>query len=172
MENGSYRTAGFGSLGMWLASTMWSARWLSRHIFPRWGENIDLGTGWEWQAEGATFAGHRLVCVTSEEKAALTIYDLDSRRHEALIELPEPPGSRLMAVGDDHIVVFDGKPRLLQLSTGTVADRWEDLDGGKGLWQPSVNMQPPAPPWLARDPGNCRFALGWPDSVVVVSLTF
>jgi len=151
---------------------MWSARWLSRHIFPRWGENIDLGTGWEWQAEGATFAGHRLVCVTSEEKAALTIYDLDSRRHEALIELPEPPGSRLMAVGDDHIVVFDGKPRLLQLSTGTVADRWEDLDGGKGLWQPSVNMQPPAPPWLARDPGNCRFALGWPDSVVVVSLTF
>jgi hypothetical protein len=134
------------------------------------GEAIDMGGAWEWEVEAATFAGQRLVCAASLEKPALTVYDLDRRRHEALIELAEPPGSRLMAAGEDHIVLFDGTPRLLQLSTGTVVHRWENLDGGKGLWQPSVNMEPPAPPYLATDPARNRFALGWPDSIVVVSI--
>jgi hypothetical protein len=76
------------------------------------GETLALGEGSEWEVEGATFLGHRIVCVTNEEKAALTIYDLDMRRHEHLIELREPPGTRLMPAGDDHVVLFDGQPRL------------------------------------------------------------
>jgi hypothetical protein len=136
------------------------------------GEKISHGDAWEWEMDGAAFVGPRIVCVTNGEKNALTVYDLDSRRHEALVELTEPPGSRLMAAGEDHIVLFDGTPRLLQLSTGNVVQRWNDLDGGKGLWQPSVNMEPPAPPWLAADPANARFALGWPNAIAVISLTF
>jgi hypothetical protein len=135
------------------------------------GEALALGDAWEWEVEGATFVGHRIVCVTGEEKAALTIYDLDACRHERLIELAEPPGTRLMAVGDDHIVLFDGQPRLLRLSTGALVDRWDDLDGGRGIHQPSVSLQPQVPPWLATDPARGRFALGWPERIVVVSLS-
>jgi hypothetical protein len=135
------------------------------------GETLELGDGWEWDVEGATFVGHRLVCVTNVEKAALTVYDLDTRRHERLIELAEPPGTRLMAAGAGHVVLFDGAPRLLELSTGAIVERWDDLDGGGGINQPSVNLKPPAPPWLAMDPAHSRFALGWPQSIAVVSLS-
>jgi hypothetical protein len=74
-----------------------------------------------------------------------------------------------MALDDDHVVLFDGNPRVLRLSTGAIVERWDDLDGGSGIHQPSVNMTAPAPPWLATDPTRARLALGWPDRIVVVA---
>jgi hypothetical protein len=110
------------------------------------GETLELGDAWESEVEGATFVGHRLVCVTNEDKAALTIYDLDTRKHERLIELAGP-------------------------STGVIVDRWDDLYGGGGICQPNVSMKPPEAPWLATDPAHSRFALGGPESIIVVSLS-
>jgi hypothetical protein len=70
-----------------------------------------------------------------------------------------------------HVVLFDGTPRLLELSTGAIVERSDDLNGGEGIHQPSVSMKPQEPPWLAMDPARSRFALGWPESIVVVSLS-
>ena len=100
----------------------------------------------------------------------LTVYDLDGRRHASLIELSTPPGTRLMALGDDHVVLFDGRPRVAQLSSGSIVEQWDDLDGGRGVFMPSVSMRAPAPPYLATDPVQSRFALGWEDHIVTVSL--
>lgn len=75
----------------------------------------------------------------------------------------EKPGTRLMAWGHEHVVAFDGHPRLLSLATGEVVHRWDSLAGGAGLRQPSVNMNGPEPPWIARDPVKRRFALAAPE---------
>jgi len=76
-----------------------------------------------------------------------------------------------MALDDDHLVLFDGHPRVLRLSTGTVVERWEDLEGGDGVHAPSVMLSEEKPPFLATDPARERFALGWPERIVVVSRT-
>jgi len=134
------------------------------------GEKLELGDAAGWELEGATFVGNRLVCVTSEESNALVVYDLDAKRLERIVDLQERAGTRLMALDDNHIVLFDGHPRVLDLTTGAIVEQWSDLDGGGGLYQPSVNLKPPTPPCLATDPAHGRFALGWPDRIVVMAL--
>jgi hypothetical protein len=135
------------------------------------GEKLDLGDAWEGEVEAATFVGNRLACATSEDQRALALYDMDARRHEGLIELSEPAGTRMMALDDDHLVLFDGHPRVLQLSTGAIVERWDDLEGGSGVHAPSVSMTEAPPPCLATDSVRGRFALGWPERIAVVSLT-
>lgn len=135
------------------------------------GEKVDLGDAWDGEVEAATFVGDRLVCATSEEQRALALYDLNGRRHECLIELPEPPGTRIMALDNDYLVLFDGHPRVLRLSTGTIVERWDDLDSGGGVHVPYVSTEDVGPPCLATDPVRGRFALGWVERIVTVSLT-
>ena len=135
------------------------------------GEALNLGDAWEGEVEAATFVGNRLVCATNEEQCAVSLYDLAGRRHERLIQLSEPAGTRLMALDDDHLVLFDGHPRVLRLSTATIVERWDDLDGGSGVHAPGADTTAAAPPYLATDPAQGRFALGWPDRMTVVSLT-
>jgi hypothetical protein len=135
------------------------------------GEDVDLGDAWPGEVEAATFVGNRLVCATNEGQPALTIYDMEDRKHEALVELSEPPGTRMMALDEDHLVLFDGQPRVIRLSSGAIVQRWDDLDGGIGVHMPSVSMTQTVPPYLATDPVGCRFALGWPGRIVTVSLT-
>jgi hypothetical protein len=135
------------------------------------GEEVDFGDTWDGEVDAATFIGERLVCATSEGKPSLTLYDLKARRHEHLIELSEPAGTRIMALDEDHLVLFDGHPRVVKLSTGAIVERWDDLDGGSGVHAPSVSMTRSAPPCLAMDPAQSRFALGWPERIVLVSLT-
>jgi hypothetical protein len=140
------------------------------------GEPLDLdyGDDLDWEVYGATFAGDRIVCALTNEdrkRSRLAIYDLTAQRREALIELTEIAGTRLMALDDDHIMLFDGHPRLVRLSTGAIVERWDDLDGGGGVHQPSGAFESPQPPWLATDARHSRFALGWPDRIVVISLS-
>lgn len=140
------------------------------------GEPLDLdyGDDLDWEVYGATFAGDRIVCALTNEdrkQSRLAIYDLTAQRREALIELTEIAGTRLMALDDDHIMLFDGHPRLVRLSTGAIVERWDDLDGGGGVHQPSGAFESPQPPWLATDARHSRFALGWPDRIVVISLS-
>jgi hypothetical protein len=134
------------------------------------GEPLYFGADWDYEIWGATFIGHRVICSGGEEsRYALGIYDLRARCHEGTIKLSEPAGTRLMLLDHDHVVLFDGQPRVLQLSTGRIIKRFEDLDGGAGVHQPGVRMAAPAPPWLAVDAKTGRFALGEADRIVVIS---
>jgi len=131
------------------------------------------GIGLNWYGDldqddihAATLSGDRVVCAT---RAQLAVFALPSGEPEHLHRIAEPPGTQLMAWGPDHVVAFDGHPRVIELATGAVVHRWDDLDGGPGVHQPSATMKPPAPPWIARDPTNQRFALGWCDRIAVVT---
>jgi hypothetical protein len=77
----------------------------------------------------------------------------------------------MMALDDDHLVLFDNQPRVIRLSSGAIVERWDDLDGGAGVHMPSVSMTQAVPPYLATDPVMGRFALGWPDRIVTMTLT-
>ena len=134
------------------------------------GEPLHFGEDWDYEILGATFIDHRVICSGAEEgRYALGIYDLTARCHERTIKLAEPAGTRLMQIDHDHVVLFDGHPRVLQLSSGRIIERFEGLNGGPGIHQPSVRMAAPAPPWLATDAKTSRFALGEADRIVVVS---
>jgi hypothetical protein len=128
--------------------------------------HADLYDADEDGVHAATLVGDRLVCAT---RAQLAVYALPGGERLHLHDLAEAPGTQLMAWGDGHVVAFDGHPRVIELATGAVVHRWSGLDGGPGLHQPSVAMQPPGPPWVARDPAHERFALGWPERIVVVA---
>ncbi len=116
------------------------------------------------EADGATIVGDRLV-IASLENHRLAVGPLDGGRG---YHVPIDPGcqlpSRLMAWGADHVVGFDGPPRVIELATGRMVHRWDELDSGPAQWQPSVNMTIAGPPFLARDPVNRRFALAWPSA--------
>jgi hypothetical protein len=175
--------------GRWLLSNGWVwhpwkiasvydvARALAEPAYlSTWGEPLDLdfGENCDWEVYGATFADDRIICaLTNEDKhqSRLEIHDLIERRREASIELTELPGTRLMALDNDHIMLVDGHPRVMRLSTGTIVERWDDLDGGEGIQQPGGAFKSPQPPWLAADPGHRRCALGWPDRIVIISLS-
>ena len=48
--------------------------------------------------------------------------------------------------------------------------RFEGLSGGEGVYFPSYAMKPPAPPPLAVDVRQRRFALGTAEAITVVTL--
>lgn len=122
----------------------------------------DLGDDWEWEVEAATFVGERVVYATSSEAAVMGVAPLDGRAAPRIMHLTEPPGTRLMAWGPDHVVALDGAPRVIALDTGEVMHRWTDLDGGPGVYQPGYGAAAPAPPWVAVDRAGARFAIAAP----------
>lgn len=140
---------------------------------PKYLSTPGIGLGWHgplYDADddgirAATFSGDRVVCAAG---AHLAVFALPGGEAIHMGRLDEPVGTQLMAWGDEHVVAFDGQPRLIELATGAIVHRW-DLDGGPGVQQPSVVAKPETPPWIARDPAHRRFALGWPDRIVVVT---
>jgi hypothetical protein len=116
---------------------------------------------------GATFAhgGDRVIATCETHLGVFALPTGDTIAVHAI----ERPGTRLVAWGPDHVVCVDGTPRVVELATGAIVERWDDLDGGPGLHQPHASMTRPGPPWLAADPARARLALGWPDRIVVVS---
>jgi hypothetical protein len=132
---------------------------------------IELAWQGEWDdgdhdgIHAAALSGDRVVCAAGAQLAMLALPGGEAIH---VHRLEERVDSQLMAWGDDHVVAFDRQPRLIDLATGAAVHRW-NLDGGAGVHQqPGVDLGPAAPPWIARDPANRRFALGWPDRIVVV----
>jgi hypothetical protein len=78
----------------------------------------------------------------------LQVFDLDSKTLLSTREMPEFVG-RMMPVGDSHVVSFYDHPKLLEIETGKVVHRWEDLVAGPEVFQPSVMMKGPGDHHLA-----------------------
>lgn len=85
------------------------------------------------------------------------------------MSLEEPAGTTLMAWGESHVLALDDVPRVFDLASGKVVERFSGLPGAISRFQPSVSMKPPAPPWVARDPGADRFAVTAGERVWVVT---
>ena len=96
--------------------------------------------------------------------------DLDSGRITSSRFMPELVG-RMMPAGPRHVVSFYDHPKLIEVQTGKVVARWEDLYAGPEQGQPSAMMRPPGLPALACDPTRRRFAIGSENHVTIVQLT-
>lgn len=164
--------------GRWLLSAGWVwqpwnvvqvydvARALAEpaHLSSR-GLDLDLGAGFEGEADAGVLLGDRVVVAGSTDCPALSVVELPSGRNLACIPLSEPLGTRLAAWGPDHVVALDGRPRVVALDGSVV----ETFDVETGAWhQPSVSLEPPVAPWVAIDPRNPRFAVGAADGRIVV----
>jgi len=103
-------------------------------------------------------------------RSLLQAFDLDTGALLSSRELAEPLG-RMMPLGPDHVIAFYDHPKLIEVATGRILARWQDLDPGIERASPSVNLTAPTWPWLAMDPAHHRFALGWTDRIVVMSFT-
>ncbi len=100
----------------------------------------------------------------------LQAYDLDTGRITSSRLMPELVG-RMMPVGRQHVVSFYDHPKLIEVATGKVIARWEDLYPGPEQAQPSAMMKPPELPMVACDPTNRRFAIGSEDHVTTIQIT-
>jgi hypothetical protein len=99
----------------------------------------------------------------------LQAYDLNNARILSSRLMPEMVG-RMMPIGPSHIVSFYDHPKLIEVATGKVVLRWEDLYGGPEVGQPSAMLKPPKLPIVACDPAHQRFAIGIEEHITIIEL--
>lgn len=99
----------------------------------------------------------------------LQAYDLDRERVLSSRLMPGMVG-RMMPAGKNHVVSFYNHPKLIEIATGKVVLRWEDLYAGPEVGQPSTMLKPPGFPTVACDPAHQRFAIGTKDHVTIIEL--
>ncbi len=136
-------------------------------------EGANRGIG----VSAAAFAGPGTLVLTRDEdlfdlpedapRGGLCVYSLAERRILSAAPLQEPLGT-LMAVGGRHVLGFYGHPKLVELATGRVVQRWEELDTGKQSG--SIIRHLPKLPPLALDPARHRFAVGTQKGIEVIQL--
>ncbi len=99
----------------------------------------------------------------------LQAYDLDRERILSSRIMPELLG-RIMSAGVDHVVSFYDHPKLIEIATGKVVLRWEDLYAGPEVGQPSAMLKPPQFPVVACDPAHQRFAIGSESHITIIEV--
>jgi len=75
-----------------------------------------------------------------------------------------------MPAGESHVISFYDYPKLVEVATGKIVLRWEDLDAGPERGQPSAMTRPPGEPYLAMDTTHDRFAIGTSDRITVIEI--
>ena len=96
----------------------------------------------------------------------LAVYDIPSRAYMQSVDLGYPPGT-MMTVGQEHVVTFFRRPRLVSLASGKLVHEWTDIDSGEVV--SSIVHSAPSPP-LALDPLRARFALAGQRGIDVVTI--
>lgn len=84
--------------------------------------------------------------------------------------LAEETVGRCVALGDDYLLGFYEHPKLFQISTGKVIQRWEHLTTGKHTGSISWHLDKLAV--FAVDPIHSRFAVADGQGITVVELEF
>ncbi len=103
------------------------------------------------------------------EHYLLQTYDLDQERILNSRIMPEMLG-RMMPADVNHVVSFFDHPKLIEIATGKVVVRWEDLYAGPEVGQPSAMLKPPELPFIACDPAHRRFAIGTEKHITIIEL--
>ncbi len=96
----------------------------------------------------------------------LAVYDLQQQVLRSLVRCAEPIGTA-MWLGPRHIVSFYQHPKLIDITSGDIIQRWEALP--TGAQTSSILRDLPIPP-LALDPANRRFAVAVEREIVVIQL--
>lgn len=181
-DNGYLLSAGwiwhpFDYIGVYELEKVWQQPSLLAASHPYW--LVQSGVG----VNAATFTGNdRLVLTTNDwsydpkyvepdEESLLRpdsigVFDLISGQWVSQAPLEETAGT-LMPVGD-YVVGFFRHPKLIEVATGRVIARWEDLSSGEqnsSIITPGTTLPP-----LAMDAANKRFAVASAEAVTVIQL--
>lgn len=97
----------------------------------------------------------------------LGVFNLTSNAFEHVVKVGETVGTMLW-LGDGRVVGFFKSPRVFDLQTGQVLERWPELATGEQS-SSIIHHLEPLPP-LACDPVRKRFAVACADRIEVVLL--
>ncbi|ATB27025.1 hypothetical protein [Melittangium boletus] len=95
----------------------------------------------------------------------LVVYSPTERRELSRVPLQEPAGT-LMPLGERYALCLYQHPRLIELATGRVEERWPELETGRQCG--SIIHHIPRPPPLALDPEGGRLAVGTAKGIEVL----
>ena len=136
-------------------------------------ETLQLGEEGFMEIHAAVFGARGSVLLEIEGldeadpgRTHLVAYSPIERRELSRTPLEEPTG-RLMPVGERHVLCLYQHPKLLELETGRVVERWPGLDTGSQCG--SIVHHLPEPPPIALDPEGQRFAVGTSKGIEVFS---
>ncbi|MGJ5816079.1 hypothetical protein [Paludibaculum fermentans] len=97
----------------------------------------------------------------------LGVWSIDKREWRLQTGLVEPAGT-IMPWGE-WVISFYECPKAIEIASGAIVHRWDNIYSGKQVG--SIELGTPAPPPMALDPQNGRFAVGGPNGVTVVTLS-
>ena len=140
-------------------------------------EPESLDQVWQLKLEGdgevhsAAFAGPDTFVFAGEAEEdtspVIGVYNLGEGRLVSLSPIAEPVGT-LMPSGEFAVGFFE-HPKLIELKTGRIIHRWEELASGSQnssiIW--GLEAQIPA---TALDPANRRFAVAGADAITIIQL--
>jgi hypothetical protein len=102
------------------------------------------------------------------EPGFIGVYDLDAKSFRTSARLTEPAGT-LMPLGEDYAIGFYRHPKLIDLKTGAILRKWEELNSGYQTSSIIRGHKEKLPP-LALDPANKRFAVASEREITVIQL--
>jgi hypothetical protein len=168
-----------------------SAGWFWHPLCGAWicsltdsAEKIEFGhkeMGYSFGAEidGAAFLGNdRLVVSTGAEVVdedipatglgpkQLGVWSIAENKWSSTAQLAELTG--ILMPWRDWVISFYDHPKAIELATGSVVHRWDNIYSGRQVG--AIEIGTPPPPVLALDSNNGRFAVSGPEGVTIVTL--
>lgn len=132
------------------------------------------------EIDGAAFLGSDHVAVSTtveqvdEEVPAaglgpmkLGVWSIPDKRWNSVVDLAEFSGT--IMPWRDWVISFYGHPKAIELATGAVVHRWDQIDSGRQVGP--IDLGDPRPPVMALDPQGGRFAVNGPRGITVVTLS-
>lgn len=135
-------------------------------------ELSDIGL---WEVNNATFLSDSRLLLSGKgdqvdedasDEIALVVYDLTQNKMQSRVEIGEPTG-KLMAVDSSHAICFFRHPKLIEISTGQVKQRWDDIETDDSDSSISFLNKHSI---MAFDSINKRFAVASGSSIEIVQL--
>jgi hypothetical protein len=100
------------------------------------------------------------------EARSLGLYNLKEHRLLSCVGLEEVVGT-MMPLGE-FVVSFHEHPKLIEISSGEVMQRWPEISSGRQN-SSIIGHEAPIPP-MAFDPANRRFAVAGEQAITVIQL--
>lgn len=97
----------------------------------------------------------------------LGVWKISEGEWISIADLAEPSG--LIMPWKDWVISFYGHPKAIELATGAVVHRWDQVYSGRQVG--AIDLGDPPPPLVALDPRGGRFAVSDPDGLTVVTLS-
>ncbi len=122
-----------------------------------------------FEINSATFLNDKVVVITGneEEESQKFIYSYDVEKEEVLTKakLSEVAGN-LMAIDENFVLGFFEHPKLINISSGKIEEKWTEIESGKQ--NSSIKGQEEKFPIIAKDLANNRVAIANKDFIHIL----